>query len=460
MCTSTVQRAERRLRHAASLGRVLDLTERKRASHGSTTGRSGARSSRETQIEASAIQKLCVDGDSVHHRGIRIRGAHIVGQLDLSQMTLDFPLELVHCSFSDPVLLEGARLRSLRLSGCRLLGADANGRSLNCDGVRVAGSVDLDAGFDALGQVRMVAGRVEGSLDCGGATARCTPEEALYFDRLRVDGNVFLDKATVDGGISLRGSRIGGQVVCESVKLSRTGRGPVLDARGATIEGLLKFSDLSAYQGRFNLTEASTRHLHLDDHGELPPMILDGFRYVAIYPWPISGGVSVEHRLKWLESNARYVPGAYNTLAAAYRRSGFEEAAEQVLVAKQRHRRREQLARPRRLLDLALDGLVRYGFSTWRAVALLGVLLAAAAVFYSRAYPAMFSPAGQVERTPAFHPIAFASDVLLPIIDLNQSSSWIAQGWAAAVTWVLIVVGWLLSTIAVVGLTGVLAKRD
>lgn len=442
MCS--IRRAEHRLKQAASSGQTLDFTEPSGAS----------------RISASAIVRLCVDGATVHHRGIRLKGAHILGQLDLAHATLHAPLELVNCSFTDPVSLEGARLRSLRLSGCRFHGTDSKGRSLTCDGFRVAGSVDLDSGFHAQGQVRMVGGRIEGSLDCGGSTVRCATEAAVYLDRLRVDGNIFLDNATLDGGVSLRGSRIGGQLVCESVKLSSIGTQPVVDALGATIEGVLKLSDLSSCRGLFNLTEVNIRQLHLDDEGHLPPMVLDGFRYTAIYPAPIAGGVSVDRRLKWLESGKRYIPGAYDTLAAAYRRAGLEEAAEQILVAKQRRRRREQLAPPRRLLDIALDGLVRYGFSTWRAMALLGVLLAAAAVAYWQAYPAMFFPAAAEDRTPAFQPIAYAADVLLPIIDLKQYSSWIAQGWVATVSWVLIAVGWLLSTVAVVGLTGVLAKRD
>jgi len=49
--------------------------------------------------------------------------------------------------------------------------------------------------------------------------------------------------------------------------------------------------------------------------------------------------------------------------------------------------------------------------------------------------------------------------VLLPIIDLGQQDSWQPTGIALYVYWVLIIVGWVLTSAFVAGITGIF-KRD
>jgi hypothetical protein len=46
-----------------------------------------------------------------------------------------------------------------------------------------------------------------------------------------------------------------------------------------------------------------------------------------------------------------------------------------------------------------------------------------------------------------------------PIVNLGQEGGWVPHRWAAVAYWALILVGWVLTTAVVAGLTGVL-KRD
>ena len=58
-----------------------------------------------------------------------------------------------------------------------------------------------------------------------------------------------------------------------------------------------------------------------------------------------------------------------------------------------------------------------------------------------------------------FQPIAYAVDVFVPILDLQQETSWMPKnGWYRAYMWLHIIAGWVLTTIAVAGFTGVIKK--
>jgi hypothetical protein len=126
--------------------------------------------------------------------------------------------------------------------------------------------------------------------------------------------------------------------------------------------------------------------------------------------------------------------------------------ARTVGVAKQRNRR--HMLNPLNWLQYLSVG---YGYRTWLA----GIWLAGLAVLgwwvFTRAYPHHMSPA--TPKPPAFHALVYTLDVLLPIVDLGQEKAWTPHGWALYWSWSLIAVGWVLTTAAVAGLTGIF-KRD
>jgi hypothetical protein len=64
---------------------------------------------------------------------------------------------------------------------------------------------------------------------------------------------------------------------------------------------------------------------------------------------------------------------------------------------------------------------------------------------------------------PFFNPLIYSLDVFLPVVDLHQKSYWMPVGpysyWTQWYLWVHTLAGWILTTLAVGGLTG-LIKRD
>jgi hypothetical protein len=93
---------------------------------------------------------------------LHVRGARIIGALDLMRMTLTCPLMLDGCWLEGPLMLQGCELASLRLAGCTL-NDELDGR-----GMTIRTSVELNQGLVALDQVSLDAAKVGTWLDCTG----------------------------------------------------------------------------------------------------------------------------------------------------------------------------------------------------------------------------------------------------------------------------------------------------
>ena len=64
-----------------------------------------------------------------------------------------------------------------------------------------------------------------------------------------------------------------------------------------------------------------------------------------------------------------------------------------------------------------------------------------------------------ISRYPMpFNATIYALDLLLPIINLGQQDSWQPTGPALGMYWALIILGWVLTSALVAGLTGIVKK--
>jgi hypothetical protein len=215
------------------------------------------------QIRAELIRWLCVDRSArqqVDPRGISVVGARILGRLDLSFVTVEFPITLKNCLLEEGVTLKLAHLPTLILDGSRAAGLKAegvtvagdlslaygfcsrgevalgdakvggdllcsdgkivnparkdvaeSGKALTADGITVEGRLALDDGFLAEGEVRLLGARITGTLECRGGTFRNpaqagaeTSGDALSADRVNVGGSIFLDKGIADKGTEVK----------------------------------------------------------------------------------------------------------------------------------------------------------------------------------------------------------------------------------------------------------------
>jgi len=190
-----------------------------------------------------------------------------------------------------------------------------------------------------------------------------------------------------------------------------------------------------------------------------------------------------------LNAQAEYDAGPYEQAARVFREHGYPREAEQILIAQGRHARRAFTGRGAavyRLLNRAFDVTVRFGYRPGRVLWAIIVLLAAVAI--SLAVPGdqaamratspgdvVYTPHRPVDSTASprgapivdacgqgkvrcFNPIFYAVDTVVPLISLDQRSTWypdphvprgtFMQWWLNIAT----LLGWLLSSIFVLSL--------
>lgn len=480
---------EQRIVTAAGTGEIVDLrvgdTEADDPARGATWA--PFRTIRaELLVELLTAERTPKTGRS---RAIRIRGAHVVGPLDVEARTLICPLMLQECSIADPINLDEATAPTIRLPGCRipalsarqlrttgnleldhgfiaegevtLVGAkiggqlsfnqaslrNPDGSALNADGLTVEQSMFCQDGFGAEGEVRLLGARIGGQLSFTGAFLRNPDGPALSARRLTVEQSMFCRHGfTAEGEVTLLGARIGGRLSFNQASLRNSG-GLALDLETAIV-GELHLWRMHSLEGTVDFTNARVG-VFRDDQATWPVELrLRGFSYETLE----NEQVGVRDRLSWLKLHRGYTPGIYDQLATAYRRAGNTEAARRVGVAKQWRRR--SVFNP---INWLLYLTIGYGYRTWLAALWLTALAVLGSTVFARAGAHHLMQPGP--NAPPFHAVAYAVDVLVPIIDLGQRKSWTPHGSALYWSWGFITAGWILTTAVVAGLTGIF-KRD
>ena len=194
-------------------------------------------------VQADMVRACCRElGSQVDPRGLRLKGAIVVGSLDLAGLVVPFPLRFEDCEFERALVAEGAELFELSLIGCqRLPGLLANGlrlrRDLNLSRSQVAGAHQTSASTSSRAAIWLCEAEVCGRLLCVGTTINSGPGRAIHADRLQVGGAVrCIDKFTANGEVRLLGARIGGSLDLSGAQIDCTD-GVAIDLGTAAIEG-------------------------------------------------------------------------------------------------------------------------------------------------------------------------------------------------------------------------------
>ena len=227
--------------------------------------------------------KYLIRGE-VDARGIRIRGARIVGRLDLADIESRIPVELTNCYIPDGIhgtachlarlnlshsiiessaadtttlSLDDARIDGqLKLTGTTLINHD--GPALNADRLSVGSDMLLDNSFVAEGTgdrgvICLTGAKIDGQLNFNNATLTSDDGPALSADLLSVGSDMSLDNSFVAKGTSKRGvvrltgAKIDGQLNLNNATLT-SDDGPALSADRLSV-GSSVFLD-----GNFNAT--------------------------------------------------------------------------------------------------------------------------------------------------------------------------------------------------------------
>lgn len=232
-------------------------------------------------IRAEAIAALLLGAEPVeagYAAAVRIRGARIVGRLEVTGADVNFPLVLEGCYIVDEISFVEATTKSIRLVGCvfpefdgsrmrtegiidlagsriarilRLERARVTGEvslrgavvgsgnsevAVAGDGLVVEGPMECNAGFSARGQVQLRNAVIGGTLNFADSVVRNAGGVALRAGNLRVEGAFDATRIRSEGELRLINSRISGWMSLRTARLSNPG-GKALSAGGMSIDG-------------------------------------------------------------------------------------------------------------------------------------------------------------------------------------------------------------------------------
>ncbi|NBM16237.1 membrane-associated oxidoreductase [Streptomyces sp. GC420] len=485
--------AERRVRLAFPRGEGVDFRQ---------DPEGGDRTIRAEVLRALLLGVAPADGEIA---GLKVWGARITGELDLMYATVEHPVRLRECHFEQAPNLYGAQLRQVvlqdselpglnagsarfegvlrltcsritgpvRLAGSRIAGAFfANGTELGDPALAGDGAGDggadgsahgepvlqlnhADIGTDvwapdlvAHGQVRMNGATVAGEVNLDHARLSLPGGTALHAETLTVGTDLRAYRLCARGRVNLRGARIGGQLNLSRATLSNPG-GDALRA-SSCVAGELWLREAEPVEGAVNLRRAQFDVLHVPPGAWPRTVKLDGLTYRSLVPH-----LPAAERLPVLgRDDAGYVPHSYEQLAGAYRAIGDEAAARTVQLEKLR-RHRGTLPWYARAWGYLQDAAVGYGFRPMRATGWLSALLLTGTVAFALERPQPLK-AGEA---PDFNPVFYTLDLLLPIIDFGQERAFAPEGAQQWLSYLLVVMGWILATTVVAGISRSLSRQ-
>lgn len=438
-----------------------------------------------TDIRADLVRLLLLgspDVPNLHDKGIRLRGARIIGSLDLQGCDCPRDLSLSQCRLSEPLNLVNASLRGLHISGCEMKGIAA-------DNLNVAGSVYIRAGTRVTGEISLAGARVSGDLQICDAQIDTVLQDAIFAPSLQVDGSVFLgnypysDTVTTlraTGLLFFSSARIAHDFFLTNTAISLPDRtmGPTifgateehgcdmaLSLARARVGGILYLKDNQITRGIVNLAGATVGRLTDEPvgPGAAYPIRLDGFTY---NDFSRHADTDIKARLNWLKRRPDDMPFTaqpYEQLASVLTKIGHRDDARTVLMAKEGMLRAEarslsKASAPTRTLsafsDLILRTTIGYGYRPGRSVVVAIALILLLGFFYQATWragdfapnsapilvsadwidatrthpgnPAVFwSQPGQAGQDwETFNAFAYSADLVIPLVSLGQETAW------------------------------------
>lgn len=366
--------------------------------------------------------------------------------------------------------------------------ANPGGDALTADAVVVGGQVVCDAGFRSCGCVRLLRANISHDVVCKNGTLVNEGQIALYADGLHVGGSVFLDDGfRAKGEVRLLQARVDGNLQCSGGRFENAG-GKALSAHSAQVGRTLMLDSGMQVRGKVSLIHART-HVLKDAEDSWPDrgaLELDGFVYDGI-----RGPMDVRSRLAWLErqygpqpakDGSSYSPQPYEQLASVFRRTGRATEARRALIAKEVARRRYAgLAWWRKLIHRAYGCSVAFGYRPEQAfylfapcIVILMWLVFAIADSDGAMKPVV--PPNAETVSGKFHPLVYAVDSFLPVVNLHEEERWLPDPdvgfvpiWceygirtgllAQLCLLVNIACGWFLTFCLVAGLSGIVRRE-
>jgi len=343
---------------------------------------------------------------------IALGGARIEGQPSLGRNKSTGVLLLIECYAPRGIQLSNARISSLSLRGTYC-------RHIMAQGIVVEKTADLNRVRVTKGGVNLADAEVGANLNLNGAYVENSSGYALAADRCKVGGNFNMKEGFVAvGAVSLNGARIDGQLNC----LRWEGNEPKefsLDLRDATAGTLWDERESWPAKGR---------------------LFLHGFVYDGIYD---KATIHVDERLDWLhrQPDDRYRPQPYEQLAKVLQESGHDEAAKQILIAKEEERLRlTSMTGTARFLWWLWGWLMDYGYHPLKMLRGLVIVVLGWGIFRLAEWADYIRPCQQwaykngrrtkpqlVKEYLPFNSLLYSFELFIPAINLQYRGHWLPK---------------------------------
>ncbi|MFN7267993.1 MAG: hypothetical protein ACK5UA_03195 [Cereibacter sp.] len=183
------------------------------------------------RVRAALIRALLLGGPDVpamHEKGLRLSGAWITGPLDLEGCRVPLDIGLQDCRFDAAPVLRSAVIDTVSFDGSYLPGLPA-------DRLEARGDILLRSAT-VTGPISLRGARIGSDLVMDGMTLSHEGDRALSAERIFIRGSALMRGATVRGGIALLGARIGGDFDLVGSSIERPSA-PAVEADSADITG-------------------------------------------------------------------------------------------------------------------------------------------------------------------------------------------------------------------------------
>lgn len=337
------------------------------------------------------------------------------------------------------------------------------------------------------GNLICIGGKYEGldlrSASIGGDAAfeRVETSRTLTLYQGEVTGTVTLGAARLPAGLNLARASIGGDLRFDYDDRRKDGEAILeekLRLEGARVEGRADLGrvDLSAV-GKIDLSRCKIGYLGdsetvwpaTEGSVSLEGVELGGIgvRQPTMPGWKDRIGDRLGHeraptwlegRRSWLKAQGegKWSPQPYGQVVAALKLAGDDSLAREVAIAREKQRHEwGGLNWPSQAWNSLLRRVIVYGYKPYFAFLWGAAVIAIGWLVFS-------SSLGHVEfqrdmDAPALHSLVYSIDVFLPIVDLGQAGAYRpVDWWPSLVYWLEIGLGWILTTLGVAGITGLI----
>ncbi len=163
------------------------------------------------------IEWLCKNKGAREHvtpRGLILIDARVEGELDLRDVDIPFPISATHCTFTNRISANRAKLPTLELIDT-IVRSSQNGEAVVMDGAHVGADLIIKNGTRILGEFRLQGANIGKDIYCS-SSGFMNPgigRRAFNIEGAVIAGSIILDRAEIQGEVIMTGSQVHGQLI-------------------------------------------------------------------------------------------------------------------------------------------------------------------------------------------------------------------------------------------------------